>query len=369
MKRLRIFPKTFLYTLGLMLFITIIAHGLIYFFTGSLALSSTAAENGTIQVAFNLSDYIADRIISILPISVLICLILSVTCSFLFAKAITKPIRRISAETTRMALLEKDAKCNIRSGDEIGTLADNINGLYQSLLSTIRNLENEIDKVRESERSKVDFLRAASHELKTPVTAVNAMLENMILGVGKYQNHELYLGKCKELTEQLGEMIQEVLDASKLSLIAENEVTVTVNLADFIAALCEPYHIIARARGIDFCFDTSDSFDVNLSPGLFGRAFSNILANAVSYTEKGHTINVYFKDKNLIIENECAPIPPEHLEHLFEPFYRPEFARARDSGGNGLGLYIVDTIFSVLNVSYQFLPMQGQQGMRFCIQL
>ena len=102
---------------------------------------------------------------------------------------------------------------------------------------------------------------------------------------------------------------------------------------------------------------------------LFGRAFSNLLANAVSYTEKDHTINVYFKNKNLIIENECEPIPPEHLEHLFEPFYRPEFARDRDSGGNGLGLYIVNTIFSVLNVSYQFIPMHNQKGMRFCIQL
>ena len=79
------------------------------------------------------------------------------------------------------------------TNDEIGILANQINQLYQNLLSTIEHLQEEKDKVSEAEKQKIDFLRSASHELKTPVTALNAMLENMILKVGKYSDYEEYL--------------------------------------------------------------------------------------------------------------------------------------------------------------------------------
>lgn len=89
-----------------------------------------------------------------------------------------------------MAKMEKNAACDIISKNEIGVLADNINYLYQSLLLAIYNLEIEKQNVRESEKSKIEFLQAASHELKTPVTALNANLENMILGTGKYKDYD-----------------------------------------------------------------------------------------------------------------------------------------------------------------------------------
>ncbi len=89
-----------------------------------------------------------------------------------------------------MAKMEKNAACDIILKNEIGVLADNINYLYQSLLLAIYNLEIEKQNVRESEKSKIEFLQAASHELKTPVTALNATLENMILGTGKYKDYD-----------------------------------------------------------------------------------------------------------------------------------------------------------------------------------
>lgn len=92
--------------------------------------------------------------------------------------------------------MDRAACCSIHTGDEIGTLAQNVNDLYSNLLSTIEHLEQEKDAARDMERAKVDFLRAASHELKTPVTALNATLENMILGIGKYQDYAVWLPEC-----------------------------------------------------------------------------------------------------------------------------------------------------------------------------
>ena len=71
-------------------------------------------------------------------------------------------------------------------------------------------------------------------------------------------------------------------------------------------------------------------------------------------------------DKN---ENECMPIPPDKLAHIFEPFYRPDFARGRKDGGNGLGLYIVDTLSKALGLPYQFEATKNPPGMCFTLYL
>lgn len=268
-----------------------------------------------------------------------------------------------------MARMEKDAACKINSQDEIGILADNINHLYRSLLSAIESLEIEKQRVSESEKSKADFLRAASHELKTPVTALNAMLENMILGVGKYKDYDTYLPECMEMTGRLADMIHDILETSKAGIAAENEDAAEVDLSGLFSSLCEPYMLIARAKGINFCLELPDSFETVLPPQMFGKAVSNIFANAVAYTEPGRTVSVYFDGRDIIIENECVPIPKKALRHIFEPFYRPDFARDRDKGGNGLGLYIADTLLKTMNIPCSFCPMEEPQGMRFTIHL
>lgn len=191
----------------------------------------------------------------------------------------------------------------------------------------------------------------------------------MILGVGKYKDYDRYLPECKAMTVRLGIMIRDILDASKAGRAVENEAAVKFNLADFLAPLCEPYRLIAKANGLDFDLDASNGFDVTLPPHLFSKAVSNVLSNAVSYTEKGGTISVYIDEHSIVVENECEPIAPENLRRLFEPFYRPDYSRARDEGGNGLGLYIVDTLLKAIHIRYSFRPMEKPQGMRFTIQL
>ena len=92
------------------------------------------------------------------------------------------------------------------------------------------------------------------------------------------------------------------------------------------------------------------------------KILSNLLSNAVSYTKPGCKITVLLTARQIKIENECTPIPPDKLAHVFEPFYRPDFARDRKDGGNGLGLYIVDTLSKALGpVSYTHLDVYKRQ--------
>ena len=213
---------------------------------------------------------------------------------------------------------------------------------------------------------KSNFLRAASHELKTPVTAVSAMLENMILGVGKYKDRDTYLAKCKVLTDRLAQMIKEILDASRAEFVGEQEQSDFL-IADVLETVMEPYQIIAKAKGISVNIELGEPFTVHLPQGMIEKAISNILANAVSYTKPGGIIDISCKGQQLVVENECTPIPPEHLTHIFEPFYRPDYGRDRASGGNGLGLYLLSTILKSLDISFSFEPSENINGMSFQI--
>ena len=152
----------------------------------------------------------------VLPITASISIFISIIFSLLLSHIIVKPIKEIDQKTKDMRSLKKGIVCKIDTDDEIGDLSSNIDILYQSFLTTISNLEEKIDLVSRAEEEKVDFLRAASHELKTPITAVSAMLENMILNFGCYQDRDKYLVKCKRLVDELSDMIRRILDSSEI---------------------------------------------------------------------------------------------------------------------------------------------------------
>ncbi len=80
------------------------------------------------------------------------------------------------------------------------------------------------------------FLRAASHELKTPITALNATLENMILGIGKYKDYDTYLPECKEMTEHLADMIHDILETSKIGVSVKSETAEKIELSELLSS-------------------------------------------------------------------------------------------------------------------------------------
>ena len=374
MKKLKIFPKTFLYSLAIMLLIVGVAHLILYLLLPQMVIDfvpSEATGNVSLTIAgkYEPAELMKSAMLRALPLSVICCVFLSVLCAYFFSKGTTSSIRQLSKAVKKMSELDQSAQCLISSQDELGELANDVNQLYHRLLCMIENLELEKEKTSENERAKIDFLRSASHELKTPVTALNAILENMILGVGRYQDYDDCLPECKAITERLSEMIHEILETSKLSVSTKNAALTEINVSELLASLCEPYQLIAATHGVQFRLKIDDAVSVELPIHEFSKALSNILGNAVAYTPNGKCVSVYLRAHMIVVENECTPISKEELPHLFEPFYRPDFSRSRETGGNGLGLYIVATIFRALNVPYSFTPMEQPQGMRFTIQL
>ncbi len=307
-------------------------------------------------------------ILKLIPITILVCIILSIIFSLLYTKKITDPIKKILKATNRMESLDRNVRCEVKSLDEIGQLAKNINDLYESLLLNIDNLQKEIEHVSQVEHSKVDFLRAASHELKTPIAGVKAVIECMIIGIGKYKDHEVYLPVCKERLDELSNMIQNILEVSNLGTDRMKEKLGSVNLKEYILKEIEPFRSIMISKQIHFECNIDDKLIKKLPIEHFSQVISNVLINAVNYTDYGKKINIYYTQYNgLVVENECEPLGSEKLSNVFEPFYRIEYSRDKSKGGNGLGLYIVKKILDHYNFSYEFKAFE--KGMRFFIEI
>lgn len=152
---------------------------------------------------------------------------------------------------------------------------------------------------------------------------------------------------------------------------SENKSTVSTirlgNVTVDFAGLCEPYRLIAETNGLRFQIEIIEDMSVRLPENQLKKALSNILSNAVNYTEAERHIKVKLEKSVLSIQNECVPLSPDELQHIFEPFYRPNRARNPANGGNGLGLYIVKTILDKQGLQYCFTSMKSKTGMEFVI--
>lgn len=321
----------------------------------------------SMEVSLQPIDDAVSVLILLLPVVLLVCVLLSAVVSWIYAKAIVKPIRSITDTTIKMKSLSSGAVCLTNRKDEIGILSDNINELYRKLLETISDLEKKIDEVSKAEQEKLDFLLLASHELKTPVTAVRGMVDGMLYNVGIYRDRDTYLRECQCVLKHLTDLICSILEASKFDTAAAAKNKKETDIGNFLKKLTAEYLIVAQSRNLNMVLSAENDFYAMIPAELVEKALSNVLSNAVKYTDAGKSIRIYMHERKVIIENECSPLSQEELLHIGEPFYHPAEKNRKNSDSTGLGLYFTDRILSVCEIDYTFLPYEN--GMRFVLNL
>ena len=266
-------------------------------------------------------------------------LALGVAGAFIFAGQMTKPIRRLAEDTKKMAAL-KDVEPSPERQDELGDLANDVHVMYDRLKDTISRLEEEILRVREMEEAQRYFFMAASHELKTPVAAVGVLLEGMLENVGDYSDHRKYLGECVRLMGAQTKLINEILEIVNL----DDEKNMAPNieklyLAATIRALAPSFETLARANGLDINVDIPEDQTCLADITMLKKALSNVILNAVQNTPPGGAIRIWSEpiadQYRLCVLNTGARIEDDALSKLFDPFYRADKARGRNSGNSG----------------------------------
>jgi two-component system sensor histidine kinase VanS len=216
-------------------------------------------------------------------------------------------------------------------------------------------LEEELARERVVEENQRLFFSAASHELKTPIAATGALIEGMIANIGDYRNHPKYLRECLKNLDSQNHLVSEILELVTLSDEKAEPLPVPLDLAEICNTLIAGYRPLAEQRGIKISA-ALPGLRVRCDRGLFCRALSNVIANAVQNTPENGTVRVSVEGRGkgirLSVLNSGARIPEEILGRLFEPFYRPDPARSRWNGRSGLGLTIVKRSLDRLGIPF-----------------
>ena len=301
----------------------------------------------------------------VLPYTMLGSLLVALVFSYIYSRFVTRPIHQMAAVTTTMQRLEKNARYPVRSSDEIGVLGRNINELYQNLWQTIRSLEHENKRITQLEKEKIAFLRATSHELKTPLAALRIMLENMQLNIGEYKNRDQYLAESVAQVDRLAAMVNDVLHSGS---VAEQALRQEKQLrADkLLAEVVDDYTLLAKTRGMTFAVNTQP-VTINANRDMMRHVISNLVSNAVRHSDTGSVITIICDQHELAIENACKPLTTQQLQHVFDPFYRSNTTTKQHADSSGIGLYTVKMLLDTKGLDYSFAP--HGQGMRFVVKL
>ena len=327
-----------------------------------ITLKNGAAYTLVVQTDLFVVQQATKVLLSIFPYVILMVFLLSLLCAGLYTRYITRPIVRLSKISKQMAELDFSGQCGTGREDELGCLAQNLNSLSASLSTALNDLQTanqqlktDIEKEQELERQRVDFFSAASHELKTPLTILKGHLAGMLNGVCGYENHIEYMKRSLAVVDRMEKLVKELLYVSKEEGTQKTEYK-TVDFAEIFR--------VQIATVTDLLEEKKQRLEANIPIHLYceveqaqmERAIQNILVNAIHYSPSGELIRISLSEMDGTIrgeiENTGVHVSDDAIPHLFEAFYRADASRNRNTGGTGLGLYIVHKIMKMHHAKY-----------------
>jgi two-component system, OmpR family, phosphate regulon sensor histidine kinase PhoR len=225
-----------------------------------------------------------------------------------------------------------------------------------------------ITSILERERIQKRFIADASHELKTPVSAIKGMVE--ILNRPSFNDQETLVDFLKQIELESKRMESIINDMLNLSRYSSKNVLLdlsTFNVHDLVNEVYRSYSTLLKEKKLIFINDVSTELLIYADKDKFYHILSNLVSNSIKSSDKG-TIRVFSNltpyKLELIIQDEGIGIRQEEIPYIFDRYYRVDESRSRQTGGSGLGLAIVKAyvqvhkgqidVTSELNVGTQF---------------
>lgn len=286
-----------------------------------------------------------DLSLKFLPYSLLISLSFSSMVSLFYAKSIKNNIQEIKDVTDKMMKLDKNTRLMVNSNDEVGQLKEQINDLYTTLLRTIEDIEFKNNEILKLERLKYDFFKGASHELKTPLASLKIILENMKYNIGKYKDRDFYIKECVDIVDNLTKNVSQLLSFHSIKNINNDEEYLNIN--DILEDILKKYAILANQKKITINKDILDS-NIYIGKNALNIILSNLISNAVKYTDVNGVINIGRTDEWFYIENSYGNNIVSNIDKIFDVKFD-----LNKENSNGLGLYIVSNILNNYNIKYK----------------
>jgi len=249
------------------------------------------------------------------------------------ARGMTQPLRDMAQAAHRMETGDYSQRVTTQSRDEVGQLAVAFNRMSSELESL--------------ERLRRELIANVSHELKTPISALRAHLENLLDGVERPDPETLQIMLAQ--SERLGRLVDQLLDLSQLESGDVPLERGRVELAPLVAEVLSEIEVARPDRGVRL----ADAVPEDIPPVFADRervhqVLFNLLDNAVRFTPAGGRVTVSASRHDGSVDVAVADTGPgisaEDLSRVFERFYRVDRSRSRDDGGTGIGLAIARSV-------------------------
>ena len=205
----------------------------------------------------------------------------------------------------------------------------------------------DVTEMRRLEGLRREFVANVSHELKTPLTSIQGLVETLLSGALEDQaNNRRFVTLIDEDAKRLARLIDDLLELSQIESKAVPLQVRPVDLQALLGELAERLHPLLQERQVALELSlAADTPQVPADPDRLRQVFLNLLENAVKFNTPGGRVTVSAERRGetlrVAVQDTGIGIPPEDLPRIFERFYRVDKARSRQMGGTGLGLSIV----------------------------
>lgn len=249
--------------------------------------------------------------------------------------------------------------------------------LYRWIIRPIEDLKSQLEQADEenarSEKIRSEFVANVSHELKTPLTSIQGFLETLQEGAAEDPEvRNKFLDIMSIETARLKRLIEDLLILSDIenrrNVSMEQQIRIQQSLQEIISSIMP----IAQARGIDVILSVDSSLNIQGSEDRFKQMMLNLIENAIKYSRDGGVVRVsgelQSETEQILIQvrDQGIGISPEHIDRLFERFYRVEKSRSSKAGGTGLGLSIVKHIANLFEAELK-VESQMNEGSVFSV--
>jgi len=229
-------------------------------------------------------------------------------------------------------------------------------------------------RLKQLENVRRDFTANVSHELKTPLAAIKAYAETLLMGaLDDPEARERFTTRISEQADRLDRLIFDLLQLTRIQSLPENLPLIALSLQDLARSCIEDHQAIAKTKNITIYNEIAESTPRILADHESLRTIlGNLLSNAVRYSKSDGYIRVSSRvcdpDVELSVIDYGIGIPEEDIDRIFERFYRVEKARSQEAGGTGLGLAIVKHLTQALGGTVSVRSTLGK-GSQFTVRL
>lgn len=235
----------------------------------------------------------------------------------------------------------------------------------QKITGGIIVMHDVTDRI-ELDRHKSEFIDLASHQLRTPLTAIEWVAETFLRKEKLTEAGRGYLQDISFSAKRLNALVKLLLNASRI----ESAIEVVPESTDLVGLMNEyfrEYQALFEKKNLTFLFSHPDNLVVLTDPNLFGHILQNLVCNSIDYTPAGGKIEVLLEKRDhtflLTVRNTSAAIPEKDQGRIFEKFFRSPAAVAMKPDGTGLGLYIVSEAVKLLGGKIWFeSPTLKEEG-------